>query len=1491
MEKLVVDIDKVLDAFELDEDETEAVHGYDKLQLQFEAEGGGAAGVAEGGGPAREGGGGGGGEWEHGALGAYGGGGGGSWSDSQLLQPVPCAPPEAPPPSSHGAGTLSLLGLDLSSEVRGAPDGQNDDKAGACGGAPVAASLPPGHLGSQLAFGGSGAAGVGCQPLWPMAAQLERSPVAGDVPLAAPPGPDEAGTAAEAPVVVEGHGVGDLDVVASRTIDVIPTGVPPDRGLSTPLENTRPDLVHVWQSAPADRAADSGGAPAGVEEVQWGDRVGDGVADRRGASVDAVDGAVGGGGGGVGGDMGRRLLPDLMSMKSSQEDSTSGADFSEPAVVMENVLAGPLPACNPQEPALVLENAVTGPPGPSSLPQPSDLVVALGMDQPPPGGAHPGDGDLMAGGGGGAAAAIGAPQGEDLSAYVCDNNPASVTHRLYAGPPQPSLPDVSAVCCPASAPGPDAGQVHFRMDGPDNEVDLYARLMELEEAEEEEEEEEPPAEAASMPAVAASDVVPATGSNVLESPGASASDTLGPDLIGVVSQQLAEAGWAQNLETISSIEAANISQPSSAPGREEEEKEESDVVVRRQGAKDLPGSSSTATTSSSSSSSSSSVSASSSPSKVPSQQTAESAEDEGVYQSLESLKTRSCETSSSSSEGKMTEGDESQQPQEEEEEEGGARTPPVSSLRSTSLSSLTGEAKKEEGAEGGARRGRGEQEEEGVGDGRLEDAQTHERTVDAPESPPGGGGDSDDRRVVDVCAGRSDDGDYNSVGVNIVGGSVAPQGSAFGNGIEGDGQSRDAVVEDEEEEEEEGAGEEGEGSSSESPSDQATNPVGRFAPYWIPDEEAPHCQECGHKFTVLRRRHHCRACGRVLCAPCCHHRAPLHYLDYKEARVCLPCLQLIHEGREEADNASPSGSSRGGGGRGGPKPPDPNNPMDYCSRVPPPQQAVPHAPPPTVMVPVGVLKREGSPDRCLIPADDRLPPVLMPGRSSESVSVGEADLEEQLFGEGLPVVFALNKNLTVLVKVVKMECCVGLEVWNVATRGLCTVGQEELVLLLELLPGERQPPKDIFAFFHTVYQQASQGKLVTELGHTIFTEPLLGSREHGGFLYVRPSFQCLHKLVLPPAPYLFALLIQKWEAPWAKVFPLRLLLRLGAEFRYYPCPLVSVRHRKPVFYEIGHTIMNLLVDFRNYMYTVPSVPGLVIHMAEKNTSVHLPRNRYNQVAKALSNSNDHVLALGANFSPQADSHLVTIEDEDGRYTTQAINIHNRPRRVTGASFIVFNGALKTTSGLSAKSSIVEDGLMVQIPADMMVRLREALRNMRDLDIPCGPVGLAAQHSDELISVRWMPDDKNFNVGIKSPIDSRIMDGIPSVKVTQAQDYAGQMNRIRCTEVFVIQGESSTGTSDVNLSRLSEVLARSFCTALTPHLQLLYAGDQGKLGLRATIHQDNVGYECGGCGERLPGVCMKDLDAELIPVIHRAAANLTSDHQPIVLELLFHIMQL
>ena len=39
--------------------------------------------------------------------------------------------------------------------------------------------------------------------------------------------------------------------------------------------------------------------------------------------------------------------------------------------------------------------------------------------------------------------------------------------------------------------------------------------------------------------------------------------------------------------------------------------------------------------------------------------------------------------------------------------------------------------------------------------------------------------------------------------------------------------------------------------------------LGRVPPIWVPDSVATHCMNCGLKFTVVKRRHHCRACGKV----------------------------------------------------------------------------------------------------------------------------------------------------------------------------------------------------------------------------------------------------------------------------------------------------------------------------------------------------------------------------------------------------------------------------------------------------------------------------------------------------------------------------------------------------------------------------------------------------------------------------------------------------
>uniref|UniRef100_A0A669CS22 FYVE, RhoGEF and PH domain containing 6 n=1 Tax=Oreochromis niloticus TaxID=8128 RepID=A0A669CS22_ORENI len=75
-------------------------------------------------------------------------------------------------------------------------------------------------------------------------------------------------------------------------------------------------------------------------------------------------------------------------------------------------------------------------------------------------------------------------------------------------------------------------------------------------------------------------------------------------------------------------------------------------------------------------------------------------------------------------------------------------------------------------------------------------------------------------------------------------------------------------------------------------------PLGSKAPIWIPDLRATMCMICTCEFTLTWRRHHCRACGKVVCQACSANKYYLEYLKNQPARVCDHCFSKLQENSE-----------------------------------------------------------------------------------------------------------------------------------------------------------------------------------------------------------------------------------------------------------------------------------------------------------------------------------------------------------------------------------------------------------------------------------------------------------------------------------------------------------------------------------------------------------------------------------------------------------------
>eukprot|EP00045_Choanoeca_perplexa_P016130 m.213566 g.213566 ORF g.213566 m.213566 type:complete len:685 (-) comp17178_c0_seq4:1811-3865(-) len=57
---------------------------------------------------------------------------------------------------------------------------------------------------------------------------------------------------------------------------------------------------------------------------------------------------------------------------------------------------------------------------------------------------------------------------------------------------------------------------------------------------------------------------------------------------------------------------------------------------------------------------------------------------------------------------------------------------------------------------------------------------------------------------------------------------------------------------------------------------------------WTPDRSANNCMRCSMRFTLTKRRHHCRICGYLVCQKCSKQRHPL----LKDQRMCKCCYSV-----------------------------------------------------------------------------------------------------------------------------------------------------------------------------------------------------------------------------------------------------------------------------------------------------------------------------------------------------------------------------------------------------------------------------------------------------------------------------------------------------------------------------------------------------------------------------------------------------------------------
>ncbi|VDK85572.1 unnamed protein product [Onchocerca ochengi] len=342
-------------------------------------------------------------------------------------------------------------------------------------------------------------------------------------------------------------------------------------------------------------------------------------------------------------------------------------------------------------------------------------------------------------------------------------------------------------------------------------------------------------------------------------------------------------------------------------------------------------------------------------------------------------------------------------------------------------------------------------------------------------------------------------------------------------------------------------------------------------------------------------------------------------------------------------------------------------------------------------------------------------------------------------------------------------------------------------------------------------------------------------------LLFRPYIQTFENLLVPSSSFLVGTFIYQSESIWANVIPQRLLFRLGLQASVYPTSIISDFNREPVYNSIFDTsVLKIFNDFRNWRFQMPIILGSTLMVRDNTESILIiPTWALEEIIKLIK-ANRNMIAWGLDFSPDADSYLVCKQDDAGCFNSQIFTNGIGDRKVTGASFIVIDGALKD-GGESFAVNVLEDGMAIRFRSDIMESLLEALSVGQDFE----------QISSAMkFSIKWNDDSYTQQSigGLVSPIDNRSLIGCYQYGLKKSKILGSSYpipNQVhwslRLISVYNVAKGRFVQRVQSKVLTVSEQVAAQIATTLAPFITTLIEHDLRHIFFRIRITTEDAEY--------------------------------------------------